>query len=161
MIAPAHDMKMLIGRVLLALGAAGMLFVQPAHAVRKAFVVDHVGIKVVSPDGSPQPPAEIRSAIIAGADRHGWKVKQDTPEKIQLERAERNGAIWVTVEVSYRAGSFDIRYGDSAGLEYASDDQGRRVISRNYQKWVDNLVSTISKYALRISGQSFGELEKK
>jgi hypothetical protein len=63
----------------------------------------------------------------------------------------------VLVDMSYRAGSFDIRYVDSAGLEYGTDAQGLRIINRNYTKWVGRLMAGTRVYARRLAGQQMQE----
>jgi hypothetical protein len=153
-------MKMRIGRVLLALAATGMLFAGPAQAARKGFIDDKIGIPLQARGGAPQPADEIKSAIVAAADRDRWKIKETSAERIRLEHSERDGAIWVWVDVSYRAGSFDIRYVDSAGLEYGTNEQGQRIINRNYTKWVGRLMTGIRVYAQRIAGQPVTEPAK-
>jgi len=160
MITLADDMKGRMKRVLFALVAGAVLFAGPAQAARKGFIDDKIGIPLQSPGGAPQSADEIRSAIIAAADRDRWKIKEDAPGRLRLEHSERDGAIWVHVDVSYRAGSFDIRYVDSAGLEYGTDAQGQRVINRNYVKWVGRLMAGTRVYAQRIAGQPVAEPAK-
>ncbi len=127
-----------------------VVFADTANAARRAFVVDQAGIPVASSNGSSPTLAETRDAIIAGAKKLGWLVREDVPGNIKLQL--NNAGASVVIDVPYRAGSFDIRYVTSDGLRF-SEANGKRTIHGSYKRWVDNLIGSIAG-ASRSSGST-------
>ena len=134
--------------LLIVAAAVAAVPIHTAEAARRAFVIDQTGVPVTNSDGSSPTLEETRAAIIAGAAKHHWVVKEDAPGNIKLQLT--NGGATVLVDVPYRAGSFDTRYLSSEGLKYSTDANGRRTIHASYRRWVDNLAG-VKSVSVRIT----------
>jgi hypothetical protein len=111
-------------------------------ALARTDVVDHSEVAVKGGNGEPLDLAGTRAAILHGAKASGWRVHLDEPGKARLYFSRRDD-MWVAVDVSYRAGSFDLRYAESSGLNYLQRKEHRR-ISPLYDRWITALIAAIT-----------------
>jgi hypothetical protein len=95
---------------------------------------------------APQSPERVRRAILQGASRHDWRVREDKPGRVTL--AYEKGSHQVVVDVDYDAQGFQIRYRDSSDMNYELED-GKRYIHPNYNKWIAMLGVSIRDASLR------------
>ena len=88
--------------------------------------------------------AAMRRIVVEGGASHGWQVVSDEPGRVVLR--VRSDAHSATVGVSYDAAGFQIRYQDSAAMDYELD-KGQAVINPRYNKWVIELGNGIRRAA--------------
>jgi hypothetical protein len=117
--------------------AAAMAAACAVVAAREAPLQDPGKVELAVPSGQTASPAKVRQALVLAGTARGWTVVGDQPGRLKLnfDKASKHR---VTVEVSYDARSFDIRYVDSHNLNYAQKD-GQPMIHPNYNRWVNNL----------------------
>jgi hypothetical protein len=89
----------------------------------------------------------VSSAIRTGVSRHGWIVNKDDAGKMEAILNIRKHSTRVTI--AYDKANVKIAYAGSENLLY-EEKNGQRFIHRNYQNWLNNLVSDISS-ALQIA----------
>ena len=83
--------------------------------------------------------ADVRRAIVDTLERRGWTVGQESPGLVVASIVVRDRhQAWV--DIPYSTKGYQIRYRDSAGLDY----DGER-IHRNYNKWVQLLDADIRR----------------
>jgi len=125
-----------------ALALALALSLSGANALaRQAPMVEPGRELLVSASASaPQTPERVRHAILEGASKYGWRVSEDKPGRIAL--AYDKGSHHVVIDVEYDAEGFQIKYRESADLNYELED-GKRYIHPNYNRWIANLGAAI------------------
>lgn len=108
------------------------VFVGVAHA-GPAELVDPAPVRVANGLSVEQVQQDIRRAL-AG---RGWTVSQERPGAIEASLFLRVHE--ARIGIAYDAAQLQIRYLDSANLEYEEDD-GVRYIHGNYLGWIGFLV---------------------
>ncbi|MEZ5659747.1 MAG: hypothetical protein R3E83_14795 [Burkholderiaceae bacterium] len=89
--------------------------------------------------------ASVYKAIADAGASLGWILRKKAPGQAEgTLNLRRHKA---TVDISYSAASYSIRYKDSENLSYDAD---KRTIHPNYNGWIDNLNNAI---ALRLAEQ--------
>ncbi|MDR6678167.1 hypothetical protein [Pseudomonas oryzihabitans] len=83
--------------------------------------------------------ADVRRAIVEVLETRGWTVGSESPGMIVASILVR-GRHQAWVDIPYSTKGYQIRYRDSAGLDY----DGRR-IHRNYNRWVQRLDADIRR----------------
>lgn len=93
----------------------------------------------VFPSDRPIAAADVREAILKALQQRGWATRSEAPGLItaSIDVRSRHQA-WV--DIPYSTQGYQIRYRDSAGLDY--DGQH---IHRNYNKWVQLLDADIRR----------------
>lgn len=94
-------------------------------------------------------PELAKQAVVRGGAKHGWTVARDEPGKLQLKFNKQNKHE-VTVDVSYDATGFLIRYAGSVNMKYESMG-GVPMIHPFYNTWIGNLSRAISVEASGLS----------
>jgi len=93
----------------------------------------------VFPRDRPFAAADVREAILKALQQRGWATRSEAPGLITASIDVRNRhQAWV--DIPYSTQGYQIRYRDSAGLDY--DGQ---LIHRNYNKWVQLLDADIRR----------------
>jgi hypothetical protein len=131
-----HNARALALALALCLPAAGAL-------ARQAPMVEpgrELLVSASAPASAPQTGENVRRAVVQGASRHDWHVKEDTPGRLTLEYVK--GSHQVVVDVDYDAQGYQIKYRESSDMNYELED-GRRYIHPNYNKWIANLGAAI------------------
>ena len=83
--------------------------------------------------------ADVRRAIVEALETRGWSVGQESPGLVVASILVR-GRHQAWVDIPYSTKGYQIRYRDSAGLDY----DGER-IHRNYNRWVQQLDADIHR----------------
>lgn len=111
-----------------------------------ALLLMGAGAPLVDPDPIAVPPGlaakDISKAIRMGVAQRGWVVAKDDPGKIDAVLSLRTHV--ARIAIAYDQKQVKINYVSSENLDYAEKDGGRK-IHRNYNKWIQNVVSDISK----------------
>lgn len=132
LLAPGLAATVLAGAVLTA-RASAQTMIEP----------DRVAVSVRGA-GASSDPAAMRRVIVEAAARHGWQVTLEQPDHLTLHVASGDHA--ASIDVFYDAGGFQIRYRDSARMDYEVED-GRALIHPRYNKWVTELGNEIRREA--------------
>ncbi|KUM39857.1 hypothetical protein [Pseudomonas sp. EpS/L25] len=83
--------------------------------------------------------ADVRNAIVEVLETRGWTVGSESPGMIVASILVRSRhQAWI--DIPYSTKGYQIRYRDSAGLDY----DGER-IHRNYNRWVQQLDADIRR----------------
>lgn len=127
----------------IAAGLALAALLGVAHA-RTVPLVEQERVALVS-TGAALTPELVKQSIVRGGARYEWTVVNEQPGKIQLKHNKQNKHE-VTVEVSYDASGFQIRYVSSVNLNY-SEKNGAPVIHSIYTIWLANLTRAITAEA--------------
>ena len=94
-------------------------------------------IRQTAPAASVRSSADMQRAIISALNKHEWLVQHVGPSEIQAEITLR-GRHHAEISIPYSASQFAIEYRSSWGLDY---QDGK--IHRNYNRWINNLRSSI------------------
>jgi hypothetical protein len=100
------------------------------------------------PATSVRSSADMQQAIVRALNQREWLVQRVSPVEIQAEITPR-GRHHAEISIPYSASQFSIQYRDSWGL-----DQQDGKIHRNYNRWVDNLRTSILQ---ELQAQSLGQ----
>lgn len=103
-----------------------------------ADLIDPAPIAVPSNLTSAQVSTEIKRAMI----NRGWAVAKEQPGVIDATLSIRSHR--AQVKITHDRSQVVITYVSSENLDY-KEKKGKRLIHRNYNSWVNNLVSDISK----------------
>ncbi|APQ11996.1 hypothetical protein NS274_20440 [Pseudomonas oryzihabitans] len=111
----------MLRRLLLALALLALVActTKPIQNPREVFPTDH-----------PFAAADVREAILTALQQRGWATRSEAPGQITASIDVR-GRHQAWIDIPYSTQGYQIRYRDSAGLDY--DGQH---IHRNYNKWV-------------------------
>lgn len=87
----------------------------------------------VFPTDRPLAATDVREAILKALQQRGWETRTEAPGLItaSIDVRDRHQA-WI--DIPYSTQGYQIRYRDSAGLDYDGEH-----IHRNYNKWVQLL----------------------
>jgi hypothetical protein len=111
---------------------------------RQAVIDDPVRVQF---QGGAEPDKEkFRQAIAFIAASKDWKIANEADGRMELTRTVR-GQHFVKVELTYDPRGFSVRYLESTNLLYEKRTRfgaNFRVIHRNYNNWIRDLVSGIS-----------------
>ncbi len=102
----------------------------------------------VTPDGVKI--SQVRKAILRGGASKGWMVKK-TKKKNEYMATISVRKHRVDVLIPYSRKSFSINYKDSENMNY---NDKKKLIHRNYFRWVVNLRKEITKELLLISANA-------
>jgi hypothetical protein len=83
--------------------------------------------------------ADVRRAIVETLERRGWTVGDESPGLVVASILVR-GRHQAWIDIPYSTKGYQIRYRDSAGLDYDGEH-----IHRNYNKWVQLLDADIRR----------------
>ena len=134
-------------RRLLAPGLAVIVLasaVLTAHASAQTMIEPERVAVSVRGAGATSDRAAMRRVIVEAAARHGWRVTLEQPDRLTLHVASGDHA--ASIDVFYDAGGFQIKYRDSAQMDYEVED-GRALIHPRYNKWVTELGNEIRREA--------------
>lgn len=107
-------------------------------AFREAPLVDPQPIAVPSKVGDAKAVEKVvKQALI----KREWLITADEPGKLAATYARRDFS--VTIGIGYDRKQIQIRYVDSNGLKYEVKN-GQRYIHKNYNSWIQNLITDIS-----------------
>lgn len=123
---------------------AALLAAPAAQAARSAPLVNLVDVPVESIDGKPLTLAQVRKAIISAAATRKWTPSEKGPNKLYLTVSGLQQKHNATVEVTYTAKTYSIKYVDSTELNYGTDKDGKPTIHPNYNNWVNSLKQAIN-----------------
>jgi hypothetical protein len=110
---------------------------------RLALIDDPLRIKFQSANAPGR--EKMRQAIAAGTAAHGWQLSAETDGRMQMTRSVRQHSM--SVELTYDADGYVIRYLESSNLLYREPKPGLRAIHRSYNVWIDELVTAINAAA--------------
>ncbi len=125
-------------RALSALFLPALVLAGPAawSAQRSVPLVNYEKQTWLRGDGKALSLEAIRSAIIRGGAHRGWNAQPAGEGALLLDIEVREHK--ATVEVSFTASEFSIRYKDSTKLGYEKKGS-EELIHPNYNRWVDYL----------------------
>lgn len=86
--------------------------------------------------------ADVKDAIKNALKMYEWVIESEKPGVIVARQNRR--AHSATVQITYDSKQVRISYLDSNNLNYGIDRMGQRRIHATYQRWIDNLVKSIS-----------------
>jgi len=86
-------------------------------------------------------PAQVEKAIKQALIKREWLIASDAPGKITANYARREFS--VTIGIAYDAKEVRVTYLNSTDLKY-EEKNGQRYIHKNYQSWIQNLITDIS-----------------
>ena len=89
--------------------------------------------------------AEMRAAIVSGAENRDWTVEKEKPGCMTL-RLDVRGKHFVVVDVEYGPDWYAVRYVDSGNMDY---DPATGKIRGKYIQWVRNLKQDIRLAAMK------------
>jgi len=120
-----------------------------AAEAREAPIINFESVSILRADGKPLTAEKVKRAILLAGVRHSWAI---TPDKNGQMIATINvrGKHTATVDITYSASSFGIKYRDSVNLSYRKDDNGVDMIHPNYNRWIDNLRRDIVSQVLTL-----------
>jgi ABC-type xylose transport system substrate-binding protein len=123
-------------------GLAFVLATSVAAARSSVPVVDYDKVAVVSSQGMTQDAAR-RAIVSAGVNqRYPWVVVGESAGKLTLQSVVR-GKHTLVVDVTYDTKAFSIKYAGSTNMNAEVLD-GVQLIHPNYNKWVQQLMQSIS-----------------
>lgn len=94
-------------------------------------------------DGSAQTTETVKKGIIAGCVDKGWTCREVSPGLIEASiNVRKHRAV---ADITYDSDSYSIAYKDSELLDY---DSKHNTIHRNYNRWINNLDSAISRHLI-------------
>jgi hypothetical protein len=134
-------------RRLLAFGLAASVLAASApsaHASAQPMIEPGRIALSVQASGATPDPAAMRRVIVDAAARHGWERTLEEPGKLTLHVA--TGTHNATIDVWYDGTGFQIKYRDSADLDYVVED-GRTLIHPRYNRWISELSNEIRRSA--------------
>jgi hypothetical protein len=122
--------------VMLALLAASAVYARDE-------VIERPNIPVVTGSGKSVNQADLSRAIISGAaaGKQKWEVTPAADGSLKALYKVRSHAVWVNIVPG--PDSYSIKYADSVGMKYRVDN-GTPLIHGSYNKWVDELVNSIT-----------------
>jgi hypothetical protein len=85
------------------------------------------------------------SAITKALSHYNWRVVESKPGFAKAVFEKEGGKISATIGVSYDGSGYSIEYMDSKNLDVNLE---KKIIHRNYVRWVANLNKAISKFYL-------------
>jgi hypothetical protein len=103
-------------------------------------------VLVSASTSAPKTPERVRRAVLQGASRYDWHVREDKPGHATLEYDK--GSHRVVIDVDYDADGYQIKYRDSSDMNYEFEN-GRRLIHPAYNKWIENLGKAIREAGSR------------
>ena len=112
----------------------------PAGAARVAPLQEFDDLPITSGSGKPLSNEQIRAAIVRGGAAHNWVASAPAGNVVRLTYSRRDHS--ATVQVTYSAKTYSIKYADSTNLNY-SQNGGKVVIHQNYNKWINSLRQSI------------------
>jgi hypothetical protein len=130
---------------------------------RLAIMDDPVRVEFQGGSAVPKPDDFQQAVKYAGAPR-GWKIVSQADGRMELHNVVR-GTHEMSIELSYDAAGYRIRYLKSADLMYAgrtADGTALRIIHKNYNGWIRGLVGDINA-ALQVKARTtvgFAPLDK-
>ena len=80
---------------------------------------------------------KMKQVIVTALQKREWTVQRFGPQLVQAEITVRN-QYYAAIDIRYTRNSYAITYRDSRDLGYKDGK-----IHRNYNRWVNNLVSNI------------------
>ncbi|MDR1044422.1 MAG: hypothetical protein LBP33_04790 [Candidatus Adiutrix sp.] len=107
--------------------------------MRQANLQNPTNLPVVSYSGKGLTEAQVRQAILLGAQEKGWIARELTPGVISATLTVRQHM--AEVEIPYSANSYSILYKNSQNLDYNAKD---RTIHNQYNNWVDYLRQAVN-----------------
>ena len=87
---------------------------------------------VVTGEGKPLTPDQVRNAIVAAGNGLGWVMTPVAPDVVNGRLSLRTHL--AIVDVRYTATTYSITYKDSTNLDYQNGQ-----IHKNYNGWIENL----------------------
>lgn len=99
-------------------------------------VVNRESIPATNIAGKPVSADQIRNALITAGAQRGWNIKPTGPGSATAFLDVR-GKHSVTVDITYKAGEYSIKYRDSTNLKY---DPAANSIHPKYNEWVQKLI---------------------
>ncbi|WP_432722929.1 hypothetical protein R0381_001397 [Jeongeupia wiesaeckerbachi] len=90
---------------------------------------------------TPADAAQVKTAITTAANRRKWQISESAPGELEASITVR-GRHMVKVAIAYDRQSVQIRYLDSANMDYEPSN-GRAYINGNYMKWTETLAADI------------------
>ena len=84
--------------------------------------------------------AKVEQVIGTALSQRNWRIVKHTPGEIDAVYDPRDFS--VTIAVHYNARQIQINYVTSSNLKY-EEKNGQRLIHRNYESWIKNLVTDI------------------
>ncbi len=127
----ASTLRVVLIALSLAVVAAGV-----AAATREAEMLQMSRQEIPAADVSALTIATVRSAIIEGGRRHGWRTIGDKPGVLIL--VAQSGEHRALVDVAYDEKSYQILYRSSEKMNYAQ--VGAKVtIHPKYNRWIEGL----------------------
>ncbi len=86
---------------------------------------------------------QVQKCVVNAAVKHQWQIVKKDSDSVLL-RYSRNPKWAADVKVTFTTKQYKIDYVDSFGLKYKVVD-GQGDIHRNYNRWVNNLNTTIQR----------------
>lgn len=86
--------------------------------------------------------SDVKDAIKNALKMYEWVIESEKLGVIVARQNRRSHS--ATVQITYNSKEVRIAYLDSNNLNYGLDKMGQRRIHATYQRWIDNLVKSIS-----------------
>ena len=134
-------MTKLLGCIVL---IVGFLFATGASAQRQPVpIVDHENVQFTTGKGSALPIDSVKQIITtgAGAGKRVWTVSSLEGNRLLATYNVRTHSI--SVNISYTDKAYSIKYANSVNMKYEVLN-GVKVIHPFYNRWVDELMSSIA-----------------
>lgn len=84
-------------------------------------------------------------AVKMGFARYNWVITKEEPGRVEARLNIRSHS--VTLEAQYDKSNVRLKYLASENLKYEEED-GQRMIHRNYRNWLNNVVGAIQQNLL-------------
>ena len=127
--------RLLLGLALVALTTAGACTTVP--------IVNVENQALVRADGKPLTAEHVKRAIIRAGSNRRWSISEEKEGHL-VGKLDLRGKHAAVVDILYSATRLDIRYRDSANLDFEKGKDGPGVIHRNYNRWVNELLRAIT-----------------
>lgn len=109
---------------------------------RSVFMRDFGEVPVSVIDDQELTLAQVKKDVIVGASRLGWQIQSSTDSEVML-RYEKT-EYYLDIRVKFTNTAVSVEYVDSQGLNYEKQDNGRVFIHPSYNRWIGNLLKSIS-----------------
>lgn len=93
---------------------------------------------VARADGKPVTAEQVKNAIVSAGGLRGWIITPDRDGHMIGNITVRNKHT-AKIDINYDSGGFSIKYLDSTNLDFSKDENGKEVIHKNYNRWINNL----------------------
>jgi hypothetical protein len=118
------------------------VFTAVAEADRQRPIMEFENQTWVRADGKTLSLEQVKTAVLLGLQDKGWNVEK-WEDEILIAKIVVRGKHTVSISIVYSTDNFSLNYKDSDNMMYKENEDGTKVIHKNYNRWAEQLVSAI------------------